>query len=278
MFKDTAFYRSNSDAPQVPVSEFLGKSNNSFSNSEIPIDAAFVAPDGKTYIFKGNQFIRYSNSENEFIDEGYPKTIKDNWGNLPINYEVSVDGGFVFEGRTYLIKGDEYIRYSDNNFASIDRIYPQSFIHRWNDWADFLLSDVKVICAYKKLQDENGGGDYSLNDLLDEQKGYKKEPYKILAEIFEWDVEEVKWLKRKNAFLKQENDFEVNFDIELILKMATIFDISNKAESSPSSMYDLVWKKLYQTNELDKVADNLYTLLGLKNSQKDWEITFQTNA
>ncbi len=271
LFKNKSFYRSNSDAAKIPLGVFLGNSNNPFSDSEIPIDATFLAPNGKTYIFKGAHFIRYSNFDNEFIDEGYPKSIKDNWSNLPINYEESINGGFVFEGRTYLIKGDEYVRYSDLNFTAIDRIYPQKFVHRWSDWADFLLSDLKVISHYKKLQNESGGGDYSLNDLLDEQQGYKKEPYEILSEIFEWDVEEVKWLKRKNAFFKPDNDFEVSFDIELILKMAAIFDLTNKAEASPSSFYDLIWKNMFQSKELDKAADNLYLFLGLKNSQKDWE-------
>ena len=216
-----------------------------FSDPQIPIDAAFLAPNGKTYIFKGADFIRYSNFDNEFIDEGYPKAIKDNWGNLPVDYESSIDGGFVFEGKTYLTKGDEYVRYSDNNYTAVDRIYPQKFIYRWSEWADFLLSDIKMICHYKQLQNENLGADYSLNDVLDEAQGYKKEPYKMLSEIFEWDVEEVKWLKRKNAFLKPENDFEVSFDIESILTMSAIFDLTNKSESSPSNFYNQVWKNIY---------------------------------
>lgn len=38
------------------------------------------------------------------MDEGFFKFIKDNWGNLFVNFEVGVDGGFVFEGKIYFFK------------------------------------------------------------------------------------------------------------------------------------------------------------------------------
>lgn len=271
LFKNKDFYRSGNKAAKLPVTEFTGKSNNPFSNPEIPIDAAFVTPDGKTYLFKGTQYIRYSHPDNEFIDEGYPKSIKDNWGNLPVDFEESVDGGFVFEGRTYLIKGDRYVRYSDSNYTAIDAIYPQKIVNRWNGWADFLLNDLKTICQYKQLGMEYSGGDHTLNDLLDDNTGVKQKPYEMLSEIFGWDVEEIKWLKRKNAFLKTESDFEVNFDIELILKMSEIFTMTDKAGSSPSSFYKMVWQKQYIESNFNAAADHLYTCLGLKNSTTDWE-------
>jgi hypothetical protein len=44
------------------------------------VDAMFIAPDGKTYIFNGEQYLRYSHFDNDYVDESYPRPIQYNWG------------------------------------------------------------------------------------------------------------------------------------------------------------------------------------------------------
>jgi hypothetical protein len=64
-----------------------GRVNNPFLASpgspRPPIDAAFVAPDRALYVFQGNRYLRYENPSAEFADEGYPRAIRDRWGDLP---------------------------------------------------------------------------------------------------------------------------------------------------------------------------------------------------
>ena len=101
--------------------------NNIQKNNSL--DAGFVAPDGKTYIFSGDQFYRYSTSDYSACDEGYPKTIKGNWGNLPDSFCEKIDAAFTFKldgiDRLYLFRGSYYVRYSGGNFSQIDPGYPK---------------------------------------------------------------------------------------------------------------------------------------------------------
>ena len=91
LFKDNQYVMSHDHGAKKEVKELLGAVRTSAPTAEganISVDAAFVAPDGKTYLFKGDQYIRYSQFDNAYVDEGFPKRIKDNWGNLPVEYEV----------------------------------------------------------------------------------------------------------------------------------------------------------------------------------------------
>src|SRR5262249_55386810 len=105
------------DDPAQPVAGQWGKVRNEFTDSTDPyaapntLDAAFVGPDGALYAFRGGQFVRYRPGELEFAEEGYPRTIRDDWGDLPSSFEAGITGAFVFEGRTYLVKDNEYVRY-----------------------------------------------------------------------------------------------------------------------------------------------------------------------
>jgi hypothetical protein len=273
---------------ELDIKDRWGKIRNNFQGNgsghgtNIPIDAAFLAPGGGFYVFKGDQYIRYSHSGNEYIDEGFPKQIKDNWGNLPVNYEASVNGGFVFDGKTYLLKripvggGEavlyEYVRYSDPSYAAIDAIYPQKFSHRWGQWNDYLLTDIHTISRYKRLQEEYSSDEHRLTDFFNDEKGYKKEPYKMLSEIFGWDTDDLKWLKRKNAFLYPENLFEVEFNLELILKIFDVFTVTNKMGTTPRELYEEVWLPIYEAGDLEKAGGLLYKFLGLINTEKDWQV------
>jgi hypothetical protein len=268
LFKDKQYQRSDEPEPKN-ISDQWGKIKNNFvDQSDNPaIDAAFISPDGKFYVFKGNQYIRYTSPDQDFVDEGFPKLIKDNWGNLPVDFETAIAGGLVFEGKTYLLKGDDYVRYSKPTYQLIDSIYPQKIKYRWGNWSDYLLSDFQIITRFKRLQDTYANGDYTLIDFLSPENGAIKDPYKLLAEIFSWDMDEVKWLKRKNAFLSTDNLFEIQFKLEIILRFFDIFALAQKMGTSPSELYKDVWKKRYSSNESDlnlkDAADSLYRFLAL---------------
>jgi hypothetical protein len=279
VFKDQQYLRSDQATPQ-PIATFWGKVNNNFlpidpaDSSPVLLDAAFISPNGRLYVFKGNQYIRYSNPEQDLVDEGFPKSIQDNWGNLPVEFEQSISGGFVFEGKTYLLKdseiGQDYVRYSNATYQAIDAIYPQKIKYRWGDWSDYLLNDLYIITRFKQLQDSYSSGDHSLLDFLHPETGSVADPYAMLAELFEWDLDEVKWLKRKNAFLADDTQFEIQFKLEIILRLYDIFTLAKKLGAAPRELYKTVWLKRYSSNpaevNLKEAADALYRFLALSHS------------
>jgi hypothetical protein len=61
------------------------------------VDAAFAGLDGRTYLFSGTTYLRYSTADYTTVDSGYPRTIDADWGGL-----TQVDAAFVMDGRTYL--------------------------------------------------------------------------------------------------------------------------------------------------------------------------------
>ncbi len=82
----------------------------------------------------------------------------------------------------------------------------------------------------------------------------------------------MKWVKRKNGFLTAENQYEVNFDLELVLNMHKIFSLSNRMGAAPSDIYANVWINRYSAENTALAADSIYRYLGLNNSPKDWKI------
>ena len=286
LFKRKKYHASDSGTKSFPLEQVWGKINNQFINkpdTQALVDAAFTSPDGMTYFFKGNQYLRYSDLENEYADEGFPKRIRDNWGDLftgsrtgiqlieSRDFEAKINGAWVLEGNTYFAKGNEYVRYSNSDFTKMDSIYPQKFTAQWVDRNDFLLNDLRIVSRYKELNDQYQG-DASLTNFFYEGIGYQKEPFGMLAEIFDWNAEEVKWLKARNVFLRPENDMEVQFDLEQVLGMYDIFAIANKMGMKPSELFAKVWTEKF-TNQNTKAARTaLYTQLGLNNSEPDWQI------
>ena len=52
-----------------------------------PVDAAFVAPTGELYAFRGGAVRPLPARAGDAIDEGYPRSIHDDWGDLPTEFE-----------------------------------------------------------------------------------------------------------------------------------------------------------------------------------------------
>lgn len=95
-------------------------------------DAMATLPNGKTYVLKNDQYIRYSDENANVIDPTYPRSIKGNWGDLPEGWDEGVDAVATLpNGKTYLLKGGEYVRYSDKDAVVIDPGYPRQIPQNW---------------------------------------------------------------------------------------------------------------------------------------------------
>lgn len=275
LFKDLKFYDSGNDsAGAQDIKGVWGAIQNNFtlSATDKSIDAAIIGPLGELYVFKGNQYIRYSDPQQEYIDAQYPKIIDGNWGNLPADFESALDGAFNFEGNTYFVKGSQFVKYIDHNYRFISSIYPQVFVDRWADLIDYHLFDLRVISRFKRLQD-SFSGEYTLVDLLHKGSGYVKLPDDMLADIFNFDVEEVKWFKRHNAFLDQNNPRESYVNLELVIDIYDALSLSGKMGATISGLYKDIWREIYLSPAgLEAAADALIDLLstsGCKSGQLD---------
>ncbi|MDK1287960.1 hemopexin repeat-containing protein [Pseudoalteromonas umbrosa] len=96
-------------------------------------DAMATLLNNKTYVFKGDSYYRYSDLNATSVDPGYPKKIAGNWGkNLPKEFLEGIDAIAVLpNGKTYMFKGDQYIRYSDKSCSQVDQGYPLPIKDHW---------------------------------------------------------------------------------------------------------------------------------------------------
>ncbi len=294
LFKGEEYFQSGFSGP-VAITEVFGIASNLFVGTEaqpnVPLDTAFIAPDGRLYLFKDNQYLRYTDPLSEVADEGYPKVIKDNWGDLPPFMENGLKAAFVLGERTYLVWEDElkaeevsegsnrevspaqYVRYTDKTFSRIDKTYPQTFNRKWTGWNGILLSDLRNISIFRNLQDKYQGGESTLIDFLHNAPGYNMSPYELLSSIFEFEQEDIQWLKRNNAFLLSENQSEAVFDLELVIRIHEIVSLATKMGTFPQDLYESVLEEYSKDTGADygKIADRLVMYLGLLNSDSDFD-------
>jgi len=253
------------DSTVLALGDLLPTPENPFAEA---IGAAFGAPDGSVYFLQDRQLTRYSDLTKDYADEGFPRAIQDCLGSLPAEFDGNIDAAFVFEDKTFLVRGDRYVRYSGHAYLQIDAIGPQPFPQRWGDWGDYLLSDLRVISDFKSLVRQGAGAGQGLSALLDFEGDDEKAPYRALATAFGWDIDEVKWLKRHNAFYTDPTGIEASLTIELIVAMAEVFQIADKAGTSPSGLYELARKDTH--GELAGVSLMLRQWLEHKHSGQDW--------
>lgn len=99
---------------------------------ESGFDSMATLPDGKIYITKGNQYIRYSDKIANNVDAGYPRQIKGNWGNIPKSFESGFDSMAALpNGKIYIMRSGQYIRYSDPSGNTVDPNYPRPILGNW---------------------------------------------------------------------------------------------------------------------------------------------------
>jgi hypothetical protein len=231
------------------------------------LDAAFVAPSGELYAFRGDQYVRYAaGSTLELVDPGYPRTVSDDWGDLPAAFEAGLDGAFVLDGRTYLLKDEEYVRYS-GGFDAVDRTFPQPFAHRWSGTADYRLTDVHTIVRFAELcrAHPDGLAAFFLDGAED--------PYAFLAELFGWEIDEIRWARRNMALLHPDTGEEKLFEIEFLLTLTGLFATAAKLGAGPSELYPAVWTKVYgPAPDLDAAATALLGMLERRTAPAEWTV------
>ena len=103
---------------------------NNFKNG---IDAALWREDnGKLYLFKGSEYVRFSNVS-DGVDAGYPKPVAGNWKGMPAAFNEGIDAALWREsnGKIYFFKGGQYLRISSVD-AGMDAGYPKPIAGNWN--------------------------------------------------------------------------------------------------------------------------------------------------
>lgn len=99
---------------------------------ETGFDSMATLPDGKTYITRGSQYVRYSDKSANRVDPGYPRPIAGNWGMLPFEFLSGFDCMVVTpNGKTYIMRGGQYVRYSDPSANRVDQGYPKPILGNW---------------------------------------------------------------------------------------------------------------------------------------------------
>jgi hypothetical protein len=94
------------------------------------VDAAVNWGNGKAFLFKGNQYIRYDIASGK-ADAGYPLPIKDHWPGLEAFADVFLDAAVEWgNGKVFLFKGNQYIRY-DIVADKADAGYPKPIKNYW---------------------------------------------------------------------------------------------------------------------------------------------------
>lgn len=129
-YSDTNASTVDADYPQ-PIAGHWGNLPAAFNNG---FDAVTKLPNGKIYVTRGAQYIRYSDANASTVDPGYPKPLAGNWGNLPPTFQTGFDSMAVLpNGKIYVTRGGQYIRYSDNNASTIDAGYPKPIAGNWGN-------------------------------------------------------------------------------------------------------------------------------------------------
>ncbi len=92
-------------------------------------------PNGKTYVTKGPLYARYSDEDLYEVDAGYPKRLDSGeWGDLPENFKSGFDAmEVILNGKLYVVKGTEYIRYSNPSSLQVDAGYPLPIRGNWGN-------------------------------------------------------------------------------------------------------------------------------------------------
>ncbi|WP_229068781.1 hemopexin repeat-containing protein [Actinoplanes sp. DH11] len=259
-----------------PAAELWGRVRNEFAPAGTPIDAAFVAPGGELYIFRGGQFARYSGNDLTYADPGHPRTIRDDWGDLPAAFEDGIDGAFRLGQATYLVKGAEYVRYSAGRYTAVDRTFPQPIAHRFADAGDYRLSDVHTISRFARLAHRTGDG--SLSAVLADDPAVP-DPYQRLSELFGWPAEDIRWAKRHGGFLPAAPGEEERFDLELVLRLVQQFSFAARFGTGPARLHTDVWSPVHsaaggpqRAAALERAARALHGMLAETLSAADLSV------
>ncbi|NMO53404.1 hypothetical protein HH310_19715 [Actinoplanes sp. TBRC 11911] len=269
----------------APVRGAWGVVRNGFRLPGAGLDAAFVAPAGELYAFAGDQYVRYAAGKPEKVDDGYPRLIRDAWGDLPTLFEDRLDTAFTLDGRVYLGLGAEYVRYGNGHFDAVDRTYPQQYRHRWSATADYRLADLHTITRVVALARTHPDPDGGLTTFLAPGPRVVAEPYRYLADLFGWDVDEVAWCRRNSRFLSGAAADEERVEWEFLLELSDLFAVTRRLGIGPSRVVADVFDRLHpdagrpEEAAIDAAADALLDLLSrVTDAQSRTETHNELNA
>ncbi|MCF6442145.1 hemopexin repeat-containing protein [Pseudoalteromonas luteoviolacea] len=127
VFSQDSLHTWSENKYEVYSIEGLGQVENNFTQGGV-VDAAFVNKDDKlTYLFSGEQYIRYSGDEYRFIDEGYPKLIAQDLASelgvndLPEYFNDGIDAAcYLPDQALFLSKDRQYLAVYAGNTSSGD--------------------------------------------------------------------------------------------------------------------------------------------------------------
>ncbi|GAB4384359.1 MAG: hypothetical protein Kow00121_47710 [Elainellaceae cyanobacterium] len=265
----------SSSSNEGDIREVWGKLDNIFAatSSSKAINGAYVDRDSALYVFKDQQFVRYSDTatlfalnpydEGCYVDREYPRYIDEIWTELDGTILKGIDAVFQFEDEVYFLTDGNFVTYNVD-FSDHDKRKPvQVLAYRWGEWSDYLLSDVHAISRFKALGQRFTGGELTLTELVSGAKGTVTEPYMLFAAIFGFEKQEVRWVKQRNAFLPASvNDVEEDFHLELVLRLYDILATARRLHVNVSVLYDKVWLPLYGDNpDLRAAAEGAYDVL-----------------
>lgn len=142
------------------------------------VDAATTTPDGFTYLFKGNFFVRFKGSVTSFSPR-WPVLFKERFGNLPAKFGQGFDSFLCLKtfGYSYATKGSEYIRFKSTNSPALSNGYPASLQAGWGVSSEFSLgfdSSVQLSNGLTYVTKKDLFIKYSDNSASSVNSGYPK--------------------------------------------------------------------------------------------------------
>ncbi|MBD1584498.1 Tc toxin subunit A-related protein [Pseudoalteromonas sp. S16_S37] len=275
-----AIYAGNTSSGDIK--NLIGKMENAFT-LDPKIDGAYTDAQGVLYVFKGTQFIRYSDTQkllslnryNDacYTDTGFPQNINEHWSRLgdEILPSTGIDSVFKLDDQVYFHTAQSFVTY-EADLSDKDEIKPsQVLAYRFGCWSDYLLSDIQAISQFKALNELFTGEELSLTELVTGANGQVKEPYMQFAAIFGFEKEQVRWLKQRNAFLpRPSNALETKFDIEQVLRLYHILATTQRLNVEIIPLYKNLWQNLYGSMRNDAnaalAANNLLLQVGCDNN------------
>ncbi|MCV2883323.1 hemopexin repeat-containing protein [Aestuariibacter sp. AA17] len=245
------------------------------------IDGAYTDGYGRLYVFKHDQYVRYTDTATLFtddddapryFDDGYPKSIDEHEAHVPrglymqsvnnedgessdVNTETppitptdGLSSVFRFENRIFFVRDKQYVHNPLGSHDCHRFNTPLLFTERFARASDYLLRDIKLISQFAKLNKQYSGGDVSLAQLVSRHHQHD-EPYWALSDMFGFEKEDIRWLKEKHAFLQSPtNDVERRFDVELIIRIYHILSTLQSIDVGAQRAYSDAWYPLYGGN------------------------------